>query len=392
MFFEEKNELSAEEIKKIYIDNLNYISQMDIKTYTLYRKWSQLNLQNSINFYKNNKSKIKEVKNNIWVPKDKNDYLDLNIKVIPVDTRERNLIWTILRSYCCSAFWNSSLGRNKRYYVVHETDDENADPFGFGIKAKKHEYLGVISLGSDFLSLPGRDNKIGWTNEQRKNGRINYTAMGSSIVPTQPLGYNYVGGKLIALLCASDAVVDFWDKSYSEPLLGITTTSLYGGFSQYNNLKYWKKCKSTEGNVIMEPSDDVYEQIRNWVTTNYKDEYYKSTRDSSKALAFQSHPKHKILNLVNKLLGGDIPDIKSKAPRGVYWCPLYQNTEEFLREEAEDPGPKRFDNKVESLVNLWKEKYASKRIDKFTNDDIADILFMDDLINSNWEYVKEKYL
>ena len=41
MFFEEieeKSELSAEEIKKIYIDNLNYISQMNVKTYTLYRK------------------------------------------------------------------------------------------------------------------------------------------------------------------------------------------------------------------------------------------------------------------------------------------------------------------------------------------------------------------
>ena len=35
---------------------------------------------------------------------------------------------------------------------------------------------------------------------------INHTCIGSTIVPIQPLGYNLVGGKLLALLCLSDTV------------------------------------------------------------------------------------------------------------------------------------------------------------------------------------------
>jgi hypothetical protein len=55
---------------------------------------------------------------------------------------------------------------------------------------------------------------------------------------------------------------------------------------------------------------------------------------------------------------------------------------------------KKFDNSVKTLSELWKEKYASKRIENLDkNNKVSnDILFYEDLINNSWEEVKEKYI
>jgi hypothetical protein len=45
-----------------------------------------------------------------------------------------------------------------------------------------------------------------------------------------------LGGKLIALLCSCDVVEKAFNEKYEETLAGITTTSLYGGYSQYTRL------------------------------------------------------------------------------------------------------------------------------------------------------------
>jgi nucleoside-diphosphate-sugar epimerase len=94
---------------------------------------------------------------------------------------------------------------------------------------KSGSYLGVICISSDFLDLTPRDEVIGWPRELKtQGGMINHTAIGSTIVPLQLLGFNYVGGKLLALLCLSDPVQQLWEKLYGDKLVSVTTTSLYG--------------------------------------------------------------------------------------------------------------------------------------------------------------------
>jgi hypothetical protein len=53
-----------------------------------------------------------------------------------------------------------------------------------------------------------------------------------------------------------------------------------------------------------------------------------------------------------------------------------------------------FDTSEEYLTNLWKEKYAAKRIESLKRDNrvSTETLFYDDLIYMDWEQVKEKYL
>jgi hypothetical protein len=80
--------------------------------------------------------------------------------------------------------------------------------------------------------------------------------------------------------------------------------------------------------------------------------------------------------------------------RGIYFCPLYTNTNEFLRKEITQKDlVKRFDNRFDSLVELWKEKYAKKRIEKLkeNNSVSSDLLFYSDMIYLSWNEIKEKY-
>jgi hypothetical protein len=74
---------------------------------------------------------------------------------------------------------------------------------------------------------------------------------------------------------------------------------------------------------------------------------------------------------------------------------LYENSREFLRGEiTEDKLVKLFDTSEESLTELWKTKYASKRIRSLVERDAVsdETLFYDDLIGMSWQDVKDKYL
>ena len=52
------------------------------------------------------------------------------------------------------------------------------------------------------------------------------------------------------------------------------------------------------------------------------------------------------------------------------------------------------DTSVESLTDLWKTKYAKKRIDSLVNQQrvSSEPLFYDDVIYMTWEETREKYL
>jgi len=360
-------------MKKLLKQNFDYLKEMTIPEYTLYRKWEDLNQKD---WSMEEKQRIWEVRNSIWTPTHPDDYLKLQPDVINVTDKSDSLTWNILRNFTSTMTWRQNVGRIMRFIVYDK---------------KTNTYLGTLSLASDFISLTPRDSHIGWDYTTRiKKRMLNYTAMGSSIVPTQPLGFNFVGGKLITLVLSSDKVVRSWNIKYiKEPLIAITTTSLYGGFSQYTNLKYWKKCGTTEGKIPLEPSDIVYKKIREWVKEKYPKDYRKLTVNKDKIL---SRPKSRLLLYAYKKLGVKPPD--NNAPRGVYLCKLYENSNEFLSLKDINVGGKRFDNRLSVLTDIWKEKYAKKRVDKLVKNKRYNLntLFYDDLIGISWDETKEKYL
>ena len=183
------------------------------------------------------------------------------------------------------------------------------------------------------------------------------SAIGSTIVPLQPLGYNYVGGKLLALLCLSDTVQELWQKIYGDKLVAVTTTSLYGktkagGLSQYDNLDYWKPMGFTAGSVAFEPEKDTRYMVRDWLKENHTRKYFEWY--AAKKHSGQPHKrdhKNRSLNFTYSQL--DIPKqlIRTEHARGIYFSPLYDNTCEFLRGEIkEDVLVKSFDTSVEHQI------------------------------------------
>lgn len=370
---------------------LQELSCMPVEEYTLYQKWRELQANkhkyqsaDAVNAFFGAPAptdKIQVLKNMIWVPEDPEEYLELEPEVIvckndPILTR----LWGDLRMFVHTMHFNPNIGRSARFIVVDK---------------RKEKVLGLLGLSGDFLDLTPRDNWIGWTREQRNKGMLKYSAIGSTIVPTQPLGYSYLGGKLCALLMVSDVIEETYNKYYKENLVGMTTTSLYGSFSQYNNLKYWKKMGRSAGSIKFEPSKDTIYKMRHWLKNEHPRKYWEwyEAKDN-KGMPLKRDHRQRSWAFIYRQLGIPNELIETNHQRGIYYCRFFEKTQEFLREETDNPGKRLFDNSVEALSDLWKERYAKKRVNKLLQDGRynTDILFYGDDIDLDWKDFKQKFL
>jgi hypothetical protein len=230
---------------------------------------------------------------------------------------------------------------------------------------------------------------------------INHTAIGSTIVPLQPLGFNYMGGKLLALMCLSDTVQKDWKRQYGDVLVGVTTTSLYGntksgGLSQYDGLEHWNKMGFSSGSVAFEPSRATKKLVFDWIKENHTRKYFEWWEaKNTQGLPLKRDHKNRSLNFAYSKLGIPKQLIRTEHQRGIYFSPLYNNTNEYLRKEITDEAlVKSFNTSEEALSNIWKTKYAKGRIRQLQKKNTVsyETLFYDDLIYLSWEDTKAKYL
>jgi hypothetical protein len=405
----------TENVKK----DLTFVSAMDVKEYTLYQKWCEVHEKYPTEEMNtlfgterqlidpSQRTMIEEVKANIWTPDSPDAYLDLEPVLVYTDDSGEKVStgmdgtnvtqkikrsdlperWNTARTFISTMKNNSNIGRNLNFFAQDK---------------KTGKYLGVVCISSDFLDLTPRDNVIGWEREKKtQGGMINYTAIGSTIVPFQPLGYNYVGGKLLALLCLSDTVQDLWKKQYGDTLVGVTTTSLYGktktnGLSQYDNLDHWLPMGFTSGSVSFEPERDTRYEIREWLKKNHTRKYFEwYVAKKPSGQPYKRDHKNRSLSFTYSKLGIAKELIRSEHARGIYFSPLYDNTYDFLCGKCDGNDLKKsFETSTESLSNTWKEKHARGRIGflKKKNKVSTETLFYDDLIYLTWQETKDKYL
>lgn len=390
--------IDTEGLKQALIADLTKASQMDVREYTLYQKWCEVHEKyptrelNTLEGYQTQlinpeQSKlIEQVKGNFWMPESPDDYANLR-PVMQLSNGDLAETWNTVRTFSSTMKNNSNIGRNLFYTVID---------------GQSGKYLGVICISSDFLDLTPRDKAIGWPRDIKTTGNmINHTAIGSTIVPLQPLGFNYMGGKLLALLCLSDTVQLDWKVRYGDTLVGVTTTSLYGntksnGLSQYDGLEHWNKMGFSSGSVAFEPSRKTVNMVYDWVKENYTEKYFEWWEaKNQQGLPLKRDHKNRSLNFAYPKLGIPKHLIRTEHQRGIYFAPLYDNTNEYLRKEiTEDQLVKSFDTSEEALSEIWKTKYAKGRISmlKKKNNVSYQTLFYDDLIYLTWEQTKEKYL
>ena len=201
-FFEEVvEEFNYDDKRKEFIANLDTLKSMSVEEATLYKKWQEFNKGQDFHKFA---YKFDVLQKKIWTPTDINNY-DLTVSEIEaldpvieiVDSSNQSSVenWTLLRRLIHSMEYVANPGRN----VKITAKDRNTG-----------KVLGMMSLGSDVTSIAARDKYIGWTKENKfKEGKLRCTSIGTSIVATQPLGYNFLGGKLVAMLLTSEELREY---------------------------------------------------------------------------------------------------------------------------------------------------------------------------------------
>jgi hypothetical protein len=136
--------------------------------------------------------------------------------------------------------------------------------------------------------------------------------------------------------------------------------------------------------------------IQAWLKKNHTYKYfewYVAKKDSGQP--HKRDHRNRSHTFTFRQLGIDKKLIKSEHARGIYFSELFINTREFLREEVTEVGlTRKFDNSIGALTDVWKNKYAKKRLASLTKQGrlSKDSHFYDDIIYMNWEETKQKYL
>lgn len=147
----------------------------------------------------------------------------------------------------------------------------NENSFGKEIKFIVREkntgkHVGFCRVASPFINSRPRNEWFGQVPDLRSFNK--HAVMGFIIVPAQPFGFNYLGGKLLALLCTSHEFREMFNKKYNMDTCLFETTSLYGSIkqaSQYDGLKpFIRYTGDTLSNFVLSFSDDFWDETMEW--------------------------------------------------------------------------------------------------------------------------------
>ncbi len=387
-FFDEpKFDFEAE--RKKFIDNLDYLKSMSVQEQTLYKKWLEFNAD--VYSMTQKAPHFSKIEKSIWTPKDINnkeqtikeiEALEPYVEMTEQGNTKHNEEWTLVRRLIHTMEFTANPGRNVKFYVKDKV-------------TKK--ILGIICLGSDVTSLGARDNFIGWTKDNKfKDGKLKYTSIGTTICCAQPLGFNFLGGKLVAALVTSSVVRDAWKKLYGQTLVGLSTTSLYGIHSMYNSIPLWRTMGSSKGRIALKPDDETYDIWHQWLKENKEEEYLAATTQKEGVAGPPTGVKQKTINLIFKAVGIKASEYQHGFKRGIYFADIYENGKEFLRGEIEEEDLKMKKKYVEDsdyIMKWWKPK-AIKRYSKLFDEGRLkpEKLFYGDIVGTEWEETKKKYL
>lgn len=370
--------------KEEFINNMNFLKQQSVEESVFYKKWQEV--QNYSKFI----SKSLQVKAKIWKPSDitnKNQTIDEieklkpNIKFIQSDDESLLLDWLLLRVFCHSMPFEQTPGRFLRFIVYDEETEK---------------YLGATSVSSDVISITDRDNYIGWSHSNRiEDRRIAHSAIGSCIMATQPFGYNFIGGKLVACLTTSSVVQNVWQNMYNCKLVGLTTTSLYGTKSMYNNIPYWHKCGASKGKISIKPDEKYYEIWHNWIKENKSNEYEKKMQQKEGISGPVTGAKLRVLQMIFSELKIQSSKYTHGYERGVYYSGIYENFKDFFQNKISEEQlimKPKFEKDINGMVEWWRPKAINRYIKLHAENNLKpEILYYNTMIQKDYEDCKNKF-
>ena len=239
--------------------------------------------------------------------------------------------------------------------------------------------VGFIRLGSPTINSKPRNLWLGHAPDLSIFNR--HAAMGFVIVPSQPFGYNYLGGKLLALLCCSHFAREAMNESFEKDIALFETTSLYGSVtdaSQYDGLKPFMRYKGlTESKFLPLLHDDIFHKLHDHFTYLNNNTPLTDNKASSKKMKRQT----KMISIVkNSLTDKDKLELLNKTLSAAFGITQkkrfyisdygYSNVREVILGEQKEllRGQNWEKHELDNIIKWWKKK-ATKRYEKLKADD-----------------------
>lgn len=348
--FDAKDLLTAEEAEMLGRKIVSYFEDFEeITDYYLDRKLE----------------KLKGISTSLWGDYGQSDQFFNNFNMEPKDMKisvsdasNTSLLWKEGIQITSSFPIEDMPGRNIKFIVKEDTTDT---------------VLGFLRIGSPTLNMKPRNSIFGkYLEPEFVNGKC---VNGTCIVPTQPFGFNYLGGKLCALVCCSNEVRNILNAKYEGLDVRLfETTSLYGsikGVSQYDGLKPYIRYKGdTESNFPMNLSDELHHEIKGFFDA--KDPTFSDITSGSVKLKLYmkmlSHIRRALKDkgspYYEEFLKGMEHSQSLTTKKRYYYCDYgIENIADVITENSEPRykngmNYEKFD--LENIVEWWKKKAQSR--------------------------------
>ena len=234
--------------------------------------------------------------------------------------------------------------------------------------------IGFIRFGSPTINSKPRNIWLGKAPDLSRFNR--HAVMGFAIVPSQPFGFNYLGGKLLALMCVSHYAREQVSKVFEKDIALFETTSLYGSTtsaSQYDGLKPFIRYKGlTDSKFLPLLHREKFHELHNAFTEWNDNQPLTENRASSKKMKRQTkmisiirnslQDKDK-LNKFNSVI--QMAFSLTQQKRAYISDYGYGNVREVINGEQDTlvRGQNWDKFYLENIIAWWKKK-AGKRYDK----------------------------
>ena len=241
--------------------------------------------------------------------------------------------------------------------------------------------VGFIRFGSPTINSKPRNVWLGQAPDLKIFNR--HAAMGFAIVPSQPFGYNYLGGKLLALLCVSHFARETLNEVFEKEIALFETTSLYGSTtsaSQYDGLKPFIRFKGlTDSKFLPLLHTEAFHRLHDRFTYLNNNTPLTPNSASSKKMKRQTrmisiirnslteHGFNDKLTEFNAVI--DLAFSLTQKKRAYISDFGYSNVREVILGEQDQlvRGPNWDKFHLENIITWWKKK-ATKRYEKLKQD------------------------
>ena len=238
--------------------------------------------------------------------------------------------------------------------------------------------MGFIRFGSPTINSKPRNNWLGRAPDLSVFNR--HAVMGFAIVPSQPFGYNYLGGKLLALMCVSHYAREQVSKVFEKDIALFETTSLYGSTtsaSQYDGLKPFIRYKGlTDSQFTPLLHKESFHKLHNKFKEWNHGEPLTENRASSKKMKRQN----KMISIIRNSLKDEdkLKEFNSiiqmafgltQRKRAYVSDYGYQNVREVILGEQKKliKGQNWEKFEYDNIIKWWKKK-AGKRYEKLKSE------------------------